>query len=335
MKSHDDKMIDLDLFLDPADPKDQALQWVSRLAAGDSDATMLAEFERWRESDVRNDHALANARRLWLMMGIPLEKQYAPAMASLPAPATGRVARRARPLMATAASLLLATGIGHQWWTNWQFDQVSEVGEQRTVALSDGSTMWLNTGSAADIQIDAAERHVVLARGEGYFDVVRDPRRPFTIDAGVGQVRVVGTAFGVYREGDDVVVTVQRGKVEVSGERGTSATVTPNQSVRVKSDGVVEAVKPIDAEQALSWRNGRVLFENRPIGQVLEELKRYDNRFIVVRFPEADHLRVSSMVDLARLDEWYDSLGESLPIEVRRLGPFVWISEADGPQPKV
>ncbi|MEL1263037.1 FecR family protein [Pseudoxanthomonas putridarboris] len=334
MKSHDDKATEFDLELDPCDPDDQAYLWVSRLASGQADADTLLEFERWRDSDSRNEAALAKARKLWLMMGGVLEARYAPALESMPIPRARRRSQRPwQPLLATAATLLLTLGFGHQWGTNWRYDEVSGTGEQRAVALADGSTMWLNTGSAADIQIDAAARHVTLARGEAYFDVTRDARRPFVINAGPGQIKVLGTAFGVYRDGDDTVVTVQRGRVEVTGLSGPQVVLTTDQSVRVTSGGNLGGVELVDASRALAWRTGRVMFENRPISQVFEELRRYDKRIVVVRYPKGDNLRVSSVVDLARLDEWYDTLGQSLPVEVKRMGPVVWISEAAKAKP--
>lgn len=323
----DDNWMDIDLDLDPDSPKDQAFVWLSRLATGEAGAAMLAEFEKWRDCDPRNEKALIEARRLWLLIGKPLEAQYTPAMASAPARRTVRrmSGRRWRPWLATAAGLVLAVGLGGQWLRDWRHDQFTATGEQRTIALGDGSTMWLNTASAADIRVDGQARRVRLVRGEAYFDVARVPGRPFIVDAGQGQVRVLGTAFGVRRDGSDVAVTVQRGRVQVMGGGTPPVVVTPDQAVRVHAGDRLKAVEPVDAERVLSWRMGRVQFENRPIQEVLDELKRYDRRFVIFSYPGAGDLRVSSIVDLARIDEWYDTLGQSLPVQVSRIGPFVWI----------
>lgn len=327
--SNDDTM-QMKMELDPSDPMDQALVWISRIATGEADANALAEFERWRDSDARHEKALNEARRLWLMLGEPLEAQYAPVMASLPASVAQRRQARTRrrwrrPALATAAALMLAVALGDQWQRDWRFDQATGTGEQRTIALADGSTMWLNTGSAADVQVDENRRHVRLARGEAYFDVAHDPRHPFTVDAGAGQVTVLGTAFGVRREGEDVVVTVQRGKVQVASADALAVFVTADEQVRVQPGEASPHIEAVSAEQALSWRTGRLQFENRRIGEVLDELKRYDRRLVMVSYPQADHQRVSSIVDLARLDEWYDTLEQSLPVKVTRIGPVVWI----------
>lgn len=331
MEQDDDTLLDAALGIDPDSPADQALVWLSRLATGEADAATLAEFAAWRDSDSRNESALADARRLWLLIGGPLEARYAPAMSGPPA-VRRRARKRWRPLLATAAGLALAVGLGAQWLLDWRYDAVTGVGEQRTIVLDDGSTMWLNTASAADIEVDDARRHVRLVRGEAYFDVADLPDLPFTVDAGRGRIEVLGTTFGVRSEGGEVTVTVQRGRVQVGDGNALPVIVGPDRMVRVHSGDWRDAVEAVNAEQALSWRTGRLQFENRPIGEVLAELKRYDRRMVVVGYPDAGHLRVSSIVDLARIDEWYDTLGQSLPVEVRRIGPLVWIRQAsDGP----
>ncbi len=323
----DEKWLERELALDPDSTKDQALVWLSRLATGEADADLLAEFERWRDADPDNAKALNEARQLWLLIGQPLETQYAPTLASQPprrrAGGSGR--HRLRGWLATAAVLALSCILGTQWLVNWRHDQVTATGQQRIIALGDGSTMWLNTASAADLRVDDDARHVRLVRGEAYFDVARDPAHPFVVDAGLGQVTVLGTAFGVRRDGSDVVVTVQRGKVQVAGGNTPPVIVEPDQSVRVHAGDPSKHVELVNAEQTLSWRTGRLQFENRPIGEVLDELKRYDNRLVIVSYPNADSLRVSSVVDLARIDEWYDTLGQSMPVEVTRIGAVIWI----------
>lgn len=306
---------------------EQALEWLSRLATGDVDAAALAEFEHWRDSDPRHEKALIQARRLWLLMGPPLEARYVPTLASEAQPSRMQRRKKLRPIMAMAAALVLAVGIAAQWMYDWRHDYVTGVGAQRTVMLADGSTMWLNTDSAVDIDIDIDKRQVRLQRGEAYFDVRKNPQLPFIVEAGDGRIEVLGTAFAVRRQGDDVLVTVQRGKVKVSGEGKNAVVLTANQALRLDSGNARTRVQEVDAEQLLSWKRGRLQFENRPLVEVLDELRRYDSRYVLIDYPQAQWLRVSSVVDLARIHEWYESLDQSLPVQVTQIGPVVWIRQ--------
>lgn len=322
-----EQWLDQQLRCADLDPRsEQALEWVARLATGEADGEALAEFARWRDRDPRNEKALIAARRLWLDIGTPLEAARDPAVVARAAvQRSGK--RAAYRMLAAAAALTLAVGIGRQWSHDWRYDQVTAVGEQRAVALADGSTMWLDTDSAVDLDIDEHGRRVRLARGEAYFDVRKNPKLPFVVDAGTGRVKVLGTAFSVRREGEDVRVTVQRGRVEVSG-RGTAAVLlAPDQTVWLRRGDVYKQPRFVDAERALSWRRGRLQFENRPIAEVLEELRRYDPRYVVLDYPHSRRLRVNAVIDLARISEWYDSLEQSLPLTVTQFGPFVWIRQ--------
>lgn len=343
MSTREDNLKDEELALDPADDslEDQALTWLVRMTSGDAGPEQMEAFVQWRNASPEHDQALADARQLWVELGRPLDALYAPRLASMQAPvpmhlslsANVQFKQRPRhrwlPRAAAAAVLMLSVVAGQQWWSKWRFDQVTATGVQRTLALQDGSTMWLNTDSAADVRVDAKQRHVTLARGEAFFDVTHDPARPFTVDAGVGQIRVLGTAFGVQRDGDDVLVTVQRGRVQVSGGGTAPVIITPDMRARVHLGDKVKHVDLINADQELSWRNGRLIFEDRPLSEILNVLKRYDDRVVVVRYPEANKVRINAMIDLARIDEWYDGLQQTLPVEVSRIGPLVWVSGTD------
>lgn len=343
MSTREDNLKDEELALDPADDslEDQALTWLVRMTSGDAGPEQMEAFVQWRNASPEHDQALAEARQLWVELGRPLDALYAPRLASMQAPVPmhlslsanvqfkQRPRHRWAPRAAAAAVLMLSVVAGQQWWSKWRFDQVTDTGVQRTLALQDGSTMWLNTDSAADVRVDAKQRHVTLARGEAFFDVTHDPARPFTVDAGVGQIRVLGTAFGVQRDGDDVLVTVQRGRVQVSGGGTAPVIITPDMRARVHLGDRVKHVDLINADQELSWRNGRLIFEDRPLSEILNVLKRYDDRVVVVRYPEANKVRINAMIDLARIDEWYDGLQQTLPVEVSRIGPLVWVSGTD------
>ncbi|WP_175597023.1 FecR family protein [Peristeroidobacter soli] len=312
-------------------PEEQAAAWLMRLTSGEAAPELVASFERWRDENEDNARALAQARTFWLQLERPLQDRYAPRLASQRCNHSLRRKQRRQVRVKLLAAAILAfcmLGVGREWWHNWRFDQVSATGAQRTLALADGSTMWLNTDSAANVEMTARERHVKLARGEAFFDVKRDEARPFIIDAGMGKVRVLGTAFAVRNDGAGVLVTVARGKVKVSGEAGSSVDITKDQRVRVSPDGSVGNIQMVNAEHATAWRTGYLVFENATLAEILAEIERYDARIIVANDARLSEVRVNAIVDVARIDEWFDNVERKFPLKIGRFGPLVWISDA-------
>ena len=113
-----------------------------------------------------------------------------------------RFFRNRRRFLASGVAALFF-GAAATWWIDWR-DQtyVSKVGQIRRVKLSDGSRMVLNTASEATVRFDRAHREIELATGEGLFQVVKDPARPFSVRAGFVSRAAAGTVFSVRTAGE-------------------------------------------------------------------------------------------------------------------------------------
>src|SRR3546814_951836 len=112
--------------------------------------------------------------------------------------------RRWTDSLAAAAVLVLAVGAGWRLWDPMQPPQryATAIGQQHDVALEDGSRVRLDTNSALVVRYSRKHRDVVLERGRAQFDVAHAPQRPFTVHAGPGTVRAVGTQFQVRHQDD-------------------------------------------------------------------------------------------------------------------------------------
>jgi len=170
----------------------------------------------------------------------------------------------------------------------------TELGEQRSIALDDGSMITLNTLSELRVTFTEQSREVALLSGEALFDVAKDAARPFTVDAGSMQLTVVGTRFNVYRQREQTVLTVVEGKVEVAAvpmipisaaEQPGTATLTAIAGDQVAVDksgsGVTRATLPT-AEATTAWTERKLIFQNRPLADVAEEFNRYNHRPLIV-----------------------------------------------------
>lgn len=268
-----------------ADPvREAALDWFTRLEGHPSDAALRARFEAWRHEDPRHEAAFSYIAELW---GSAEFTAAVGRRASSLAPTTvSKPLRRERrgwqaPGLAAAgiaATLLLLIG-GLQLpglLIRFSADYATAVAERRTVELPDGSRLTLDGASAAAIDFADGHRTVRLLEGEAFFDVVRDPSRPFRAVGRFGAVEVTGTAFSVRLGESEDEVVLARGQVEVRALEGggTPSRLVPGDMISVGRDGL-SAVRKVDPERALAWLDGRLSFSRRPIGDVIEDMRRY------------------------------------------------------------
>ena len=190
------------------------------------------------------------------------------------------------PMLLTAAALCLALVLGVLFNLEPQRDaelaDVQAVSEERhetpwqtqkTLVLSDGSTVWLDWSSRILVHMSEDERRVELITGKAAFAVTSDSVRPFIVQAGVVTTRVTGTEFVVQRRGDDVNVAVVEGAVRVTASSQTASLVA-EQGVRAVS-GTLEETMSVSAREISAWREGRLVFRDRPLREALRALDSY------------------------------------------------------------
>lgn len=177
------------------------------------------------------------------------------------------------PAAGIAASLLLFIFIGvreHYAWEEYRADASKAV-----VTLSDGTVMTLSPGSVAKVQLRVDPRHVELD-GDAYFEVTRDESHPFTVAAGEGAVKVLGTRFLVSSGLDGTSVDVTEGKVLFSAAgseegviltKGMSATLPMEMNVPT----LVEDALPNPA----AWATGEFVYRQTSLGEALRELSSF------------------------------------------------------------
>lgn len=201
----------------------------------------------------------------------------------------------------------------------WQVSLSNGRGRRTTHALPDGSELQLDAASQIAIVFRAGRRTARLQNGAAFFSVAHDAQRPFTVTAGAATVTVLGTRFGVEVSPDEaVLVQVESGRVCVAGTQGSaspSAVLHAGQSLRVPRSGDWPA--PRDEPLPAPWRHGELVFDGRPLGEVIARLDRYAP-FQLTASPQAAALTVSGHLRIARAAEWLAALPRSLPVQVRR-----------------
>ena len=152
-------------------------------------------------------------------------------------------------------------------------------GERRIVTLADGSQIELNGGSRISALVGRYRREVDLAEGsEAAFIVVHDPSRPFLVHAGELTIRDLGTEFDVLRSRGELRVTVRSGQVDVGpagGTAGEAVALTPGRQLVHYAGAATSDVAQVNPDDAFGWRSGRLIYRDRPLAEVAEDLSRY------------------------------------------------------------
>jgi transmembrane sensor len=160
------------------------------------------------------------------------------------------------------------------------------IGEQRVIALEDGSQIELNASSRLRVRFTEGQRLVDLMAGQALFRVAKDSARPFIVRSGDASVRAVGTQFDVYRKPAGTIVTVLEGSVAVSparaGGHSEVAILTAGQQI-VMTPSMIPEPRPADIELATAWTQQRLAFSRASLVEVAAEFNRYNKRQLVIR----------------------------------------------------
>lgn len=146
--------------------------------------------------------------------------------------------RSKRLWLAAAASTLVAVGVGTiTWYDGYRgTTYATEIGEQRSITLEDGSSVELNSRSRIRVRFTQTQRSVDLLEGQALFTVAKNPARPFIVVTADSHVRAVGTQFDVYRKHTGTVVTVVEGRVAVAPNRMSARLREPPLSTAVERE---------------------------------------------------------------------------------------------------
>lgn len=187
----------------------------------------------------------------------------------------------------------------------------TEVGSFETVQMADGSRIALNTDSLLRVHLDEQERRIELEKGEAFFDVAKDPNRPFTVVIGGRRVTAVGTQFVVRRdEGDEVFVGVTEGAVRMDAVKssrqdpsGGGLLLHAGAMLRTGAGDALLQERPVqEIEQQLTWRSGTITFNRTPLAEAVKEINRYNSRKIVIDDASIANIQIGGVFAATKLD---------------------------------
>jgi transmembrane sensor len=304
-------------FPSPAKPLDeQAADWAARLDGGPLSPGEADALQTWLDAAPDHEALLEEFQRLHGQVRATL-----PVMARagrLPTPIEVAAPRPAwtwaRGLAAAAA--VAALGL---WYFYSPQNLATSAAQRQMVTLADGSVAELNARTSLAVSLRGHDRRVRLSAGEAYFSVAKDPSRPFYVETPAGTVRVTGTHFNVRADDPATLeVTVIEGSVAVETSPGTDYALKPQD--RLEFDGAkaeVQKLTPEDTEDAIAWRQGRIVFDGVPVRVALERFARYHGREIDVS-PLVETLRLGGRFKLDDFDGFLRDVEKAVPVRVLR-----------------
>lgn len=272
-----------------------ASDWAARLDRGPLTPEEEHAFKTWQRGDPRRKGALLRAQALSMMSesAQALGPDFDPAPFEEPKPLPPAGTSRRKALFWTSGALAAGTLVALGLTMPAAGAVISTArGEIRLVPLKDGSTVLLNTDSSIRVKEGADARFVTLLRGEAYFSVVRDPKRPFIVEVNGRRLRTTQGGFRVRKlDASPVDVLVDRGEIDleaIGGDASTrAAALTANMRVLLSDVRTVveqpEQIAPEAVSRELSWREGKLAFEGETLKQAAQTFARYSDVRIEVR----------------------------------------------------
>ena len=172
----------------------------------------------------------------------------------------------------------------------------TKAGERKTVILPDSSTVVLNSQSLLSYpeKFMGKERNVSL-KGEAFFKVKKNPRKPFNVHSSEITTTVLGTSFNILEAEGDVTVTVATGKVKVMDTNKKDGVVLfPDEQVLFNTKTSEFILKKTDANYYSGWSKGYIFFNNMKLEKAFTQLEKWYNVSIECNSPEISNRTIQS-----------------------------------------
>lgn len=197
---------------------------------------------------------------------------------------------------------------------------MTQVGEISTHQLSDGSTVRLNTNSQVLVDYQDHRRQLTLVRGEAFFEVAHNPRRPFVVTTERGAFTALGTAFNIHLQARQVQLQVTEGRVlaqqhsDPTTPQPKSKTLTKNQQVSLDGHGFSSVNQ---APKHPSWHQGQLHFNQTTMSDALAQLNRYLTEPVQLD-PSLEPMSVTGIYQLTNPNQALALLAASKGLSIHR-----------------
>ncbi|MGL4292751.1 MAG: FecR family protein [Bacteroidales bacterium] len=233
----------------------------------------------------------------------------------------GRFRKIYSPLLKIASIVLLAvvsTSLLIHLSQPTYIEVVAEIGKVTFIQLPDHSEIWLNSGSKLTYpeKFTGKIRKVQL-QGEAYFKVQSDKTHPFIVQTSLLEVKATGTEFNVESFSSDSIIKVimKEGKVEVYQNNNDCVKLNPGDCLTYNSNTQNAQITRVNVNGACSWKEGKLIFNNEKLGDILKRLGQlYDTEF-VIDDPEISQYVYKAKFDQGSLTDILDMICLTMPLK--------------------
>jgi transmembrane sensor len=307
---------------------EQASLWAARLEGSTLSAADRTALDTWLDENPLHRALLSRYCQFSADLEVQLPALVAAGTVTLPANEPPARATRGFRWLGPVALGAAAAGVIALWLARpgAPLENVATpAGQRQSITLADGTRVELNARTSLQVANTRTERRVRLAGGEAFFQVHKDPSRPFFVETPSGSVRVTGTTFDVRAETPaELAVTVVEGSVLVRpGIEGGDHAADPvalkaGDSLIAGAKGTaVRALSADDLADALAWRQGRIVFHRTPLSEALAQFAHFHGRGISVG-PGVGELTLGGSHNLDDLGGFLAELEKFMPVTVTR-----------------
>jgi transmembrane sensor len=233
-----------------------------------------------------------------------------------------------RHVMAGIGAIAATLVVGVTSYTLMPQTYESKLGEQKVIALTDGSHVTLNTQSRIEVSL-VGQRRIVLRRGEALFEVARKPdRAPFYVVSDQANIRVTGTKFNVRRFDDHTGIDLLEGHIRVSrdGSPNHAVTLSAGQAIDVGHDGRIGALKIADAAMVADWTHNRLTFTDDRLIDAIARMNRYSAIQLQVKSPALKNIRVNGVFEAGDATGFAEALHGLYGVDINRHASVIILS---------
>jgi transmembrane sensor len=317
--------------MEDTSPRAVASRWYIRMTGDKVPGEMKSDFQRWLEEHPEHQAAYRSVVQTQVLAGaagehpriLALRHKMALRLTRRNTRGTRTSIRIAAAAAAVAGAVGLAAVLDVPGWLRGEGRYSTTLGERVVIALADESHMTLNTRTRVKTAFSEKERRVILKEGQALFEVTKDVRRPFIVEAAGREFVALGTAFDVRMDGDRIQVTMVEGSVKVPTTRDAAEAVVikAGDQLTVAQSLPHSAPRAIGSEgvgRAISWREGRVIFEETPLSEAVAELNRYSEQKLILENPELGRFRISGTFITGKVQTFVEAATVYFPVEVAR-----------------